>query len=1152
MAMPPVHFAAGMVASSVVGVVFVVVRHLRRSPLARSATPLAVYLPLLTSLCGLLALAPELLAWVRPSGAHSPLLNLFFLHIAIREQPWLQTAEAGHAAFHLVAFLHLAAACGYVVYIRRGLPRAPYATEALARMSSSAERRDKEGYSRPSGAASLAAVVPLFLLGAAAAWLIRVEGPREPSPGARASGSPPAKAELRAWARLVRRRMRVSPGRQLGLVHALPWTEGQWLKGDLTAHATPSGNATLETIVERAHANGCDFVVVTQDVITASSDQLAAYATDLKRVRGKFHDVTILRGLGWTPAEGTPAVLIASEADEDALLAGLARQLRRLPGTGSGAPAEGALHWVQRHSRPHLAMPVVFAGRAPGGGETWDELFSWSNEVCLGIIGLGECRRAAPDGRWDPRVARVGGAWDQLLDRGFRLWGAAAASGFRDPKTHFWPGEHARTHVWCPVRPPAVGTPAVRKHSSPTAGVLAGLRAGCAWAEEGGIVRALHFELTVPHLERPARMGEVVLAAPGAEVSLVLTLETPQTARAELRVELISNFAGEPEVVKTFRNVRPQGRDTKGGTCRLRYVFPPAADNNGGLGFYVRARGRQTRGSDAAQCFYTNPIRVLVRDVAEPSLPQDPRRVAAQQRPGAATPAVRKHSSPKRAAAPGTGPAGVRRALYIIGLPRDVPVLQIETFQKRPGGHWRGRWSQYAAGRGPAIGGQAPRTSRLAADALTVTFARKTKVADDARLFFRYRATECAELTILLHTSLSREPYQLVRVPPDRRWTEFDLSLAEDFFAPQGAPERILRPAEVNAIEWRAASLSAEAGFYVTDFAVYRPTPSRRRDIVLRRLDKLAVEIRKNLIDPSPSPRWRERLDALAAHVAQRRAQIRRAQPAAESQEPPTPETLAAVEQELDGLFDQCRRLRLETAMARAFLITDPPFVVGLESATRRVSARNPAYAFQGAITSTRELRAAGGEAESFQIVVIPLWKPLHAVEVTWSDFKSEEGKGPGLPASALSGHIVGEVQVRPRADLPPERAGWTPDPLLPLAPFDVAPGSLLSVLLTVHVPPDLPPGDYRGTITVRPRAPAAGTPAAGTPAVRKHSSPKRAAAPGTKAAGVRVTLKLRRWDFALVGTHFPTLSPIHARAFAISDSRSAIDKSKNKALPAG
>ena len=426
---------------------------------------------------------------------------------------------------------------------------------------------------------------------------------------------------------------------------------------------------------------------------------------------------------------------------------------------------------------------------------------------------------------------------------------------------------------------------------------------------------------------------------------------------------------------------------------------------------------------------------------------------------------------------------GLDRKLKAIGLPPDLPVLHLETFGARPGKSWHGVWTQRAAGRGPAIADHRLRTALV----------RRTRVADDTRLFFRCHAIDCHALTVQLRTSLSGRPYQLVRTLPDGRWVELDLSITDDFLPPRGAPSRIVPPAEVDAIEWRATPMGAQATLYIPDLVIYRPTLSRRRDRIRQRLDDLGLKMRVTRGIPPPSASWRQRLDGLTGRIQAVRSRVGTAD------QPLLPKTTSNLGREVRRLVDTRRRLHLEADMTRVFHTPEPPYAVGLESPQRRVSARNPAHRFRGVIAGHCELAAAAGEAESVQIVVLALWRRLHAVDLTWTDLEPEKGDGPPIPASALTAHVVGELWAHPRADLPPERTGWTPDPLLPFTPFDVRPGGLRSVLLTARVPLDVPPGNYRGAVTIRPLG----------------------------LAPVRIRLEVRRWGFALVGSQFPVLTPV-------------------------
>ncbi|MBL7222551.1 MAG: DUF4091 domain-containing protein [Candidatus Brocadiae bacterium] len=986
MALPSVHFAAGMTTSMVVG--GLVLFFVRRRAL--------IYLPLVATAGGLMALVPDAIAWLRGAHADSPVMDVFFFHSLIRQARGLQAPEAGAAAFQLVAALYLGVLLAYVAYIRRRLRLEPYAVEALEHMGKQMVRSHTAGV--------LAALLPACILGAAASWLARTESPgRAEAPDHAAEASSP-------WSRLIHRRMHVYRPERLGLAHGLPWTRGEWLAGDLAIVPADSAAEALE----HAQANGCDFVVVAREWHDAPG----------RILRGQLPTPapTLLRGVRWSSAAGD--LLAVSHADPS-------RHLSRLT-TGEATPT------------PHEPLPLLFASGAVDPG-SWPFL----GPSPADLLGLRECRRdQGYTERWSPNVARLGGTWDRLLDQGFRITGASAASGFRSAATHFWPGEAARTHVLCPGRE--------------AADVLAGLRAGCAWAEEGGIVRALDLTLAAPHLIRAARMGEVVAVPPGAEITVGLSLDIPRRDRvgnaiqALDDVEFISNYTGQPQVMKRFDDVRP----THSGQPRhLRHMVPAVADHNDGLGFYIRARGRRRNPNGTDHWFHTNPVYVLVRPLPPPREVERPMQVAAA-RPSRGPDA--KHAPAKGTPeGPGLSPKELNRARAIIGLPNDAPVLQIETFRKKPARHWAGAWHKYAEHRGPAMGDTA----------LGLRYDRTTRLTDDARLFFRCFVADCAHLAILLHTSASPKPYPLLRVVPDRKWVVVDLPIADGFFAPEDAPPRLLQPTELQAIEWRAMGLSPESRIRITDFAIYRHTPSRRRDQFRRRLEALALDLGDGLKHDPGSPGWRQRGSDTLTRINALRTQTDPMKPV------PTADALAGFENQLDSLAAVIRQLRCEGLMYRAFQITEPRLAVAIESPLRRVSTRDPARGFHERIFPHVELHAAGGEAESFQLVVMALWKPLEAVQVTWAKLPTTVagpggGEGPDatLPATAVRTFLVDDVVVPPRASLPADRTGPVPDRLVPFAPFRIEPGALRSVLVDLLVPIDLPPGSYEGTLAVRAR----------------------------------------------------------------------------------
>ncbi|MCC6444224.1 MAG: DUF4091 domain-containing protein [Armatimonadetes bacterium] len=108
-------------------------------------------------------------------------------------------------------------------------------------------------------------------------------------------------------------------------------------------------------------------------------------------------------------------------------------------------------------------------------------------------------------------------------------------------------------------------------------------------------------------------------------------------------------------------------------------------------------------------------------------------------------------------------------------------------------------------------------------------------------------------------------------------------------------------------------------------------------------------------------------------------------------------------------------------------------------------------------------LYAARGEAESAQLLVSALSRPLRNVSVRCSL------TGPGGGTLPLEIHRVGYVPVKQPTPGGFGIAGRYPDPLLPFRPFDAPRGEPRAVWLTAWVPRTAAPGEYRGTIAVVP-----------------------------------------------------------------------------------
>ena len=64
--------------------------------------------------------------------------------------------------------------------------------------------------------------------------------------------------------------------------------------------------------------------------------------------------------------------------------------------------------------------------------------------------------KETPIDRWDPAAARVGDAWDTLLQKGIDVWAARAASDFHRTRSgswgDYWPGQFSETWLYVPER----------------------------------------------------------------------------------------------------------------------------------------------------------------------------------------------------------------------------------------------------------------------------------------------------------------------------------------------------------------------------------------------------------------------------------------------------------------------------------------------------------------------------------------------------------------------------------------------------------------------------------------------------------------------------------------------------------------------------
>lgn len=138
-------------------------------------------------------------------------------------------------------------------------------------------------------------------------------------------------------------------------------------------------------------------------------------------------------------------------------------------------------------------------------------------------------------------------------------------------------------------------------------------------------------------------------------------------------------------------------------------------------------------------------------------------------------------------------------------------------------------------------------------------------------------------------------------------------------------------------------------------------------------------------------------------------------------------------------------------------------YAVGTETALRKLLRDRP---FDGKVGEPAKLDVAREEFESVQVVVLAGDKELKDVAVSVSDLTGPDGAV--IPAGRIGLNLVEWVETKkPKYEV--DYVGWWPDPLMEMAKFDVAPGAMRPVWVTVHPPDAIAGGLYTGYVTVKP-----------------------------------------------------------------------------------
>lgn len=212
-------------------------------------------------------------------------------------------------------------------------------------------------------------------------------------------------------------------------------------------------------------------------------------------------------------------------------------------------------------------------------------------------------------------------------------------------------------------------------------------------------------------------------------------------------------------------------------------------------------------------------------------------------------------------------------------------------------------------------------------------------------------------------------------------------------------------------------------------------------------------------------PAIRELRVRLEAFAAQRRDLVASL---ADAEEPLSDEAWEQTQKELAGLTTEWNALVFSVYLVGLYPGKNDrnlvPFALGAGQADDKFYRQTH---YRGSLDAPIRLKLAGDEYGSYQLLLLPFWREVPGVNVTFSAL--EDGKGHIVSASESTWFREDYVKMTDwdGAPLRGKEYWWEPDILWPGAPFTAPAGQTAALWVDLHLPPGTPAGTYRGTVTV-------------------------------------------------------------------------------------
>jgi hypothetical protein len=388
-----------------------------------------------------------------------------------------------------------------------------------------------------------------------------------------------------------------------------------WVTVDTHIHTKFSdGSKEVEEIAAKAYQHGCDAIAITDhgdyNLKKVTSDE---YFETIERVNNRFPTLTIIPGLEWNipPMNGREHVTVLLPKTKNLsrnLSAFRARYDHFNQFDNKFLSPKPAFNWLNKYGIEQDDKAVVMYNHPSRKDyqtmENKHDIVYWRNfsNLVVGFSGAPghQKKRESNNGSyerhlktingWDPAVATIGGEWDQLLQQGYKIWAARAASDFHNTQMDYWPCQFSTTHLFT--------------HSNQHNNVLAAFHSGAYWAQHGKFVQNINFNVkTHNNILNLGQFGRVQSDQSNITINLSVALNELDwqgypTSLDDLELVIIT-----PSKVSTIPFYDLTLINNK---LDISYQYKLNSD------FAIfRWRGKSIQPEQHQYMFYTNPIKII-------------------------------------------------------------------------------------------------------------------------------------------------------------------------------------------------------------------------------------------------------------------------------------------------------------------------------------------------------------------------------------------------------------------------------------------------------------------------------------------------------------------------------------------------------------